>query len=70
MDAIYFDFAKAFDTVPREGFLLKYFARGIQGSTLTWIRSFLTGRSQRVLVKGAESSWSQFTSGLPQGSVL
>ena len=50
MDAIYFDFAKAFDTVPRERLLLKCFARGTQGSALTWIRSFLTGRSQRIVV--------------------
>ena len=54
VDAIYFDFAKAFDTVPRERLLLKCYAHGIQGSTLTWIRSFLTGRSQRVVVNGAD----------------
>ena len=34
MDAIYFDFANAFDTVPRERLLLKCFAHGIQLSTL------------------------------------
>ena len=65
VDAIYFDFAKAFDTVPRERLLLKCYAHGIQGSTLIWIRSFLTGRPQRVVVNGADSSWSQVTSGIP-----
>ena len=41
VDAIYFDFGKASDTVPSERLLLKCFAHGIQGSTLTRIRSFL-----------------------------
>ena len=68
VDAIYF--AKAFDTVPRESLLLECFAHGIQGCTLAWICSFLTGRSQRVVVNGADSSLSQVTSGIPQGSVL
>ena len=40
VDAIHFDFAMAFDTVPRERLLLKCFAHGIQRSTLTWIRLF------------------------------
>ena len=35
VDAIYFDLAKAVDTVPRERMLLKCYAHGIQGSTLT-----------------------------------
>ena len=42
VDAIYVDFAKAFDTVPRERLFLNCYAHGIQGSTLTWIRSFVT----------------------------
>ena len=70
VDAIYFDFAKAFDTVPRERLVLKCFAHGIQWCTLTLIRLFLTGRSQRVMVNGADSSWSQVASGIPQCSVL
>ena len=37
---------------------------------LNWIKSFLTGRMQRVVVKGDFSHWMNVLSGVPQGSVL
>ena len=45
-------------------------AYGIGGPLLGWIRSFLTGRKQRVRVGEDSSKWTQVTSGIPQGSVL
>ena len=70
IDAIYMDFMKAFDSVPHYRLLQKVEAFGIQVETLGWIKAFLVGRRQRVVVKGQRSEWSSVLSGIPQGSVL
>ena len=69
-DVVYFDFSKAFDSVPHARLLLKLQAYGINGQLLKWFESFLTGRRQCVKVNSALSSWTQVSSGVPQGSVL
>ena len=70
VDTVYLDFAKAFDTVPHERLLRKLSGLGVHGKILTRIRSFLSGRTQRVIVDGEESEWKDVVSGIPQGSVL
>ena len=70
IDAVYLDFAKAFDSVPYRRLLGKLESYGISGSLHRWIQSFLTGRIQRVSVNGQLSSEEAVLSGIPQGSVL
>ncbi len=70
VDTIYFDFAKAFDTVPHRRLLKKLKSYGIGGKILTWIKAFLNDRVQVVKVNGTESYLEKVLSGIPQGSVL
>ena len=69
-DAVYIDFAKAFNSVPHKSLLLKLSALGIRGDLLGWIESFLMNRSEIVYVDGQPSRPMQMVSGVPQGSVL
>ena len=70
IDAVSLDFSKAFDKVPHQRLLLKLNHYGIRGSLLSWIESFLTDRSQKVLVEGKASPSVPVVSGVPQGTVL
>ena len=64
------DLSKAFDSVPHNRLLMKIRAYGINGPLLSWLKSFLTDRFQRVVVRGTCSSWVSVKSGVPQGTVL
>ena len=70
VDTIYFDFKKAFDMVPHKRLMGKLESYGIKGKILQWMKAFLIGRNQSVLVNGEKSSPGCVTSGIPQGTVL
>ena len=53
IDAILLDFTKAFDKVTHQWLLSKLSHYGIQGALLNWIKSFLTNRSQRVVLNNS-----------------
>ena len=65
------DLSLAFDTVDHYLLLQKLEdCIGIKETALEWIRSYLTGRTQKVSIGSVMSSPVTLTSGVPQGSVL
>ncbi|KAK4825829.1 hypothetical protein QYF61_002952 [Mycteria americana] len=55
VDVVYLDFSKAFDTVSHSILLEKLAAHGLDGCTLRWVKNWLDGRAQRVVVNGIYS---------------
>ncbi|CAM4615326.1 unnamed protein product, partial [Caretta caretta] len=70
VDLIYLDFSKASDTIPHGKLLIKLEKIGINMRIERWIRNWLKGRLQWVILKGELSGLRKVTSGVPQGSVL
>ena len=50
-DVIVTDFSKAFDKVPHQELLYKLSNYGIKNVALTWLKSFLSNRKQRVVLE-------------------
>ena len=70
-DVIYFDFAKAFDSVSHDIMLHKLKYRYmVDGTLLKFICNYLQGREQRVVLGNQISCSKPVNSGVPQGSIL
>ena len=68
---IYFDFAKAFDSVNHDVLLNKMkYKFGINGYLLNFLKHYLRGRKQRVTLDGSYSKFAHVDSGVPQGSII
>ena len=70
-DIIYFDFAKAFDSVNHDLILHKLKTQfNIDGLLLKFFVEYLSNRDQIVVVGNKKSSLLRVESGVPQGSIL
>ena len=70
IDIIYTDLEKAFDKVPHQRLLSKLHSYGINMQLITWVKSYLNLRMQRVKINNILSDCKPVLSGIPQGSVL
>ena len=64
------DLSKAFDTLSHNLLLTKLQKLGFSTNAVSWIKSYLTNRSQQVSINGTLSSSQTVESGVPQGSIL
>ena len=70
-DEIYFDFAKAFDTVSHDLILNKLKTQyNINGTLLKFFTEYLCSRKQHVILDNVISEHVDVLSGVPQGSIL
>ena len=70
-DVVYFDFAKAFDSVNHDLILKKLKENfKIDGRLLKFIVNYLSGREQCVTIGNTKSLIKPVLSGVPQGSIL
>ena len=65
------DASTAFDTISHKVLLERLSNMfGLRESVLSWIKSYITGRKQKVVIGDHSSEWITLHQGVPQGSVL
>ena len=57
VDVVYLDFSKALDTASHNILLGKLTGCDLDRYILCWVKNWLEGRAQRVVVSGVKSSW-------------
>ena len=68
--ALFFDLSAAFDCIDMELLTRKMALYGVSRQAVGWIRSYLSGREQKVDCDGVSSQQSEVKVGSPQGSIL
>ena len=68
--ALFIDIEKTYDSVWRDGLMMKLKEMGITGKIWTWIKDFLTGRTATINMNGFKGKKFSSYLGLPQGSVI
>ncbi|PKU36676.1 rna-directed dna polymerase from mobile element jockey-like [Limosa lapponica baueri] len=66
VDVVYLDFSKAFDTISYSILLEKLTAHVLERRTVRWVKNWLEGQAQRVVVDGVKSSWRPVTVVFPR----
>ncbi|CAH2095400.1 unnamed protein product [Euphydryas editha] len=67
---VFCDLSKAFDCVQHQTLIRKLHHYGIRGTALDFVTSYLSGRTQSVVINDKRSPGSLVTMGAPQGSIL
>ena len=67
---VFLDVSKAFDKVWHKALIFKLQKMGIRGNLLKWLKDYISGRHQKVVLNGVESNVCYLEAGVPQGSIL
>jgi len=68
--SVFLDIEKAYDSLWKEGLMIKIFDLGVRGRMFNWIKDFLMKRTIQVKVGNVSSKTVGIENGTPQGSVI